>query len=240
MNNNNKEKNMSNVYKMFLLASFALAFTACGQFQGDRGDQGQQGSPGKDAPVPAVPAVTTEQQDVNRLIGDENEYRAGLGQAPLTQGLSCTLYTTTGGDRIQATIPGHNTLTGITQVATFLLNKPINQSNTSVANKLSLLPVALQALYTTNYLMRCQGAIVVRDSGYVKFDLSSDDGSLLFVDGSLLVDNDNAHAATTVSKQKYMRRGVHSFRLDFSQGSGNEQLILKANNTLIDPIYLVH
>lgn len=226
-----------------VLLSLAL-LSACGRgFNGKDGSDGAQGPAGPTGP--AAPVVTlpvdSVAQDVQNLLNDENDYREGLGQTALTSGLSCTLYTITGGDRIQASIAGHNTLTGITQVATFLFKGQFNQPDSPVSQTLNVLPAPLRPLYTNMILLRCQGQIVVRESDYIPFELTSDDGSVLYIDGAKVIDNDNAHGATLVSGMKYLRRGVHTFRLDFAQsGGGNQALVLTSGGSQIDPMYLAH
>lgn len=190
-------------------------------------------------PTP-TPAITME-EDIASLVADENAYRLGLGQTLLSEGLSCTLYTVTGGERIQATSGTHLTLTGISQVATWLFKGMFNQADESVNTGLNIMPNALQAMYTNMFLVRCQGSIVITSTGYYQFDLASDDGSVFYLDGSKVVDNDNNHGVTNVTGSKYMRRGVHTFRLDFAQtGGGNQALILMMNGTLLDPVMYVH
>ena len=189
--------------------------------------------------VPA-PAETFE-QDVANLVADENDYRTGLGQTALSSGLACTLYTTTGGDRIQASIAGHNTLTGLSQVATYLYKGPFNQPDSPISDGMNVLPEALRSLYKNMYLLRCQGQVVVTATGYYGFELSSDDGSLLYIDGAKVIDNDNNHGNTTVVGQKYLRRGVHTFRLDYAQtGGGNQSLILTSGGSTINPALYFH
>lgn len=195
--------------------------------------------------VPAVPPVVTPvdpvASDISALIADENAYRLGLGQSILSSGLSCVLYTTTGGDRIQSSIVGHNTLTGLSQVAAFLLTTEINQPDSPISVGMGVLPLYLRSIYQNMYLLRCQGQIVVRESGYVQFDLTSDDASLLYIDGAKVIDSDNNHGSVLVSGSKYLRRGVHVFRLDYAQaGGGGQSLILKANGEIIHPMFLFH
>lgn len=196
-------------------------------------------TPGPTVYLPAPVASLSE--DILNLVSAENDYREGLGQTLLANGLSCTLYTTTGGDRIQGSIAGHNTLTGLSQVASFTYKGIFNQPDSNVNTFLNVLPAPIQPLYLNNYMLRCQGQLVVTTTGYYTFDLTSDDGSLLYVDGGKLIDNDNNHGSTLVSAQKYLRRGVHAFRLDYAQtGAGNMSLILTANGSFIDPMYLFH
>lgn len=209
----------------------ALLLTAC---QGKKGDMGPQG-PSAPQPVPVV------EDEVQKLINEENEYRLGLGQTALSSGLACTLYTITGGQRIQASIPGYNTLTGLTSVGTFLLKSPFNQPNGPISDGLSVLPNPLKTIYKNMYMLRCSGYIVVTKSDYYLFDLTSDDASLLYINGSKVIDNDNNHGAVNVSGMRYLRKGVHSFKLEYAQaGGGNQALVLKVDGSLLDPKYMVH
>jgi PA14 domain len=226
---------MKNAYAhTFLISALLLLTSACAQ----ETQWEQVYVPG---PTVVVPAPVQPLTEIERIVADENEYRLGLGQTALTPGLSCTLYSITGGDRIQASIAGHNTLQGVTQRATFLLKDVINQPNTPISEGNSVLPQALRVLYKNMYLLRCQGQIVVTESAHYTFELTSDDASLLYVDGSKLLDNDNAHGVTNVAGTKYLRRGVHTIRLDYVQsGAGHQALILMANGGLIDPAHYVH
>lgn len=187
-----------------------------------------------------VPAPVTPPTAVQQIIADENAYRLGLGQTQLSSGLTCALSTFVSGDRIQASIAGHNTLAGLTQVATFLLTQPFNQQDANISEGMNVLPVPLRNVYQNLYLLRCSGYLVVTETGYVQFDLRSDDGSVLYVDGAKLIDSDNAHGPVDASGTKYMRRGVHALRLDYSQQGGVEALVLKANGDVIDPGFFVH
>lgn len=228
-----------------ILILLTIVMTACGRteyVQGPPGEAGGKGDPGAvvETPPPVLPT------EIESLLKDENVYRLSLGQTALTQGLSCALFSTTGGDRIQATSGGHTTLQGLSQVATFLLNKVLNQPETPVSDGMNVLPAALRSLYTNAYLLRCQGQLVVTSTDYYTFNLNSDDASVLYLDGAKVIDNDNAHGPTVIIGQRFMRRGVHSFRLDYAQtGGGTQALVLKAgtsDNTagLIQPEYLFH
>lgn len=220
---------------MFVVAMVGYLITGCGPLRGEKGNSGDDGMSIHPAPI------SSEDSDIASVLADENEYRLGLGQTQLSSGLSCTLYSITGGDRIQAFIAGHNTLTGISQVATFLFKGVFDQADSPVSQTLNVLPIALRPLYTNMYLLRCQGQIAIRNTDYYQFDLTSDDGSVLYLDGSKLVDNDNNHGAVLVSGSKYLRRGVHTFRLDYAQsGGGNQALQLKVGGNNIDPKYYAH
>lgn len=204
-------------------------FVSCGK-------DGSNGSNGittvVNVPAPAAEA-TPEQQDISNIIEDENDYRLGLGQTQLSEGLSCQLYTYSAGDRIQASIADHNTLQSLASVGTFLLKKEFNQAQSSVNEGMNILPTSMKNTYKTMYMVRCQGQVVITESDYHQFDLTSDDASVLYIDGAKVIDNDNAHGTTLKTASKFLRRGVHSFRVDYAQQGGEQSLILNMNSELL-------
>lgn len=225
-----------------ILIPMSIAFLACAK-QGEMGVQGSSGPQGPSAPIATPtpsPVVDAVQVDISSILADENTYRTGLGQTSLSNGLSCTLYTFTSGDRIQATAGGHTTLTGYVQVASFTYSGVFNQPDAPATDGLNALPSPLRSVYKTNYMLRCQGYIVVTSTAYYSFELTSDDASLLYIDGAKVIDNDNGHSATTVTGSMYLRRAVHSFRLDYAQLSGNESLVLTSGGVLVDGKYYAH
>ena len=175
------------------------------------------------------------QADIDAIVSYKSKARVLQGQNPLTKKLMCQLFTTTGGDRIQATKGGHNTLQGLTSVGYFEYSGPFNQPDSSTNDGMNVLPEPFKSMYKNGYLLRCQGQIVVTESNYYDFELGSDDGSVLYIAGSKLIDNDNNHGHTVLSAPKFLERGVHAFRLDYAQTSGgNQSLVLKVNDQSID------
>lgn len=245
--------------KNLILVLILLAFTGCGGWSSVE----RVPTPGPtvtvNVPVPGptvtatpdpLPTLTPDQVEaatIQSLTDSENAYREGLGQTALTGGLSCTLYTITGGQYINSTsITGASqspVLTGVSQVATFLLNTAVNQPDGPASDGLNVLPAALKAnpAYQNLIKLICQGDLVVTTTGYYNFDIVSDDGSVVYVDGGRLIDNDGNHGATEKQGSKYLREGVHQFRFDFAQtGAGNQALVIKANGVLILPQYFLH
>ncbi|MFN5428586.1 MAG: alpha-L-fucosidase, partial [Bacteroidota bacterium] len=83
---------------------------------------------------------------------------------------------------------------------------------------------------------------VEKTSGY-EFFTSSDDGSLLFIDGKEVVNNDGNHGAEEKSGRCILEKGYHSFRLQyFDSGGGNELKVsyqpFGENKRLIDAAVL--
>lgn len=173
--------------------------------------------------------VVTRDLNVEELVKIENDYRVTIGQLPLTKGLSCSLYTVPNGS---AGITG----TTLTHQVNFTLLDTFNQPDGSVNDGLSILPSAFRSMYTSWYVVRCTGKLVVTVTDYYKFDLRSDDGSMLYIGGSLLINNDGNHAPTTKSGVKLLRQGVNDFRLDYMQGPGGSQaLVLHMDNIVVKP-----
>ena len=57
------------------------------------------------------------------------------------------------------------------------------------------------------------GYVDVPEDGLWEFALRSDDGSVLYIDNSLTVNNDGSHSDYTATGQIALRKGLHSFRL---------------------------
>lgn len=229
--------------KMIIAIALSLPLlVSCGKGKnGDNGIAGVDGKPGTSyipEPTPEEPEIDADQLDIDNLVAFKNEFRAVNGQNPLVKGLMCQLFTFTGGDRIQASIGGHNTLQTLKSVGHFEYSGAFNQPESPIGDGMNVLPEPFRTMYKNLYLIRCQGQLVVQESAYYKFDLNSDDASLLYIGGSLLIDNDNNHAPTLVSRVKLLERGIYSFRLDYAQsGGGSQALQLKVNDQSIDSKY---
>jgi PA14 domain-containing protein len=78
------------------------------------------------------------------------------------------------------------------------------------------------------------GFLHVPTDGTFTFTLTSDDGSLLFIDGSLVVDNGGPHGPVTVSGSAVLTEGTHSFEVQFFEccgGPSGVDLLLPAGVT---------
>ncbi len=74
----------------------------------------------------------------------------------------------------------------------------------------------------TNFGVRLQGMINIPQAGAVAFTSSSDDGTRLFVDGTLVVTDDGPHGVQNHSNTINLSAGLHDIRLDFAQGGGGD------------------
>ena len=67
-----------------------------------------------------------------------------------------------------------------------------------------------------------EGSIYVPVAGEYGFRLESDDGSKLYLDGALVVDNDGVHAMNEMAGAVTLRQGDHRLRLSYFQGPATE------------------
>ena len=73
------------------------------------------------------------------------------------------------------------------------------------------------------------GRIAVARSGTYRFSLTSDDGSMLIIDGRTVIDNDGTHAPQTKKGSIDLTAGVHDIRVQYFQGPAHEiALVLEA------------
>lgn len=219
-----------------------LALSACGQ----KGDKGDTGAPGQDAPIVVTPPPPADpiQDEIDELISQKNEDRAILAQAPLTNGLSCVVQQVASGQCLSTSSPGCSGL-GVVMTGpsyTYLYKGSFTQPDSAGSDPILLLPTALRSTFAgKNFRIVCTGQIVVLDSGYYDFSLNSDDGSILTINGSQVVNNDANHGMTLKTGSALLYRGVQSFSLQYAQtGSGNFGLVLQSGGASIDPRYYFH
>lgn len=231
-------------YMMLAMMVAAMGLTACGQ-QGNKGDTGAPGPTGPAAPVTPTPVVDEVQEDIDAMIAQKNADRAILAQAPLTNGLSCTVQKVSGGQCLRSDSGGGCASAVITTTGTtytYLYKGSFNQANSVGADPILLLPTQLRPVFQgQNFKIVCSGQIVVRESNYYDFSLDSDDGSLLYVNGSQVINNDANHGMTLKSGTALLYRGVQAFQVQYAQtGGGNYGLVLQAGGASIDPKYYFH
>jgi len=77
------------------------------------------------------------------------------------------------------------------------------------------------------FALMFSGYLDVEEAGTYTFQTTSDDGSRLFVDGKLVVDNDGIHAPVTKSGQVRLRAGMRKINVVYFEGGGGEALSVK-------------
>jgi hypothetical protein len=237
--------------KRILMALLAL-LVGCAGPKGDIGALGPQGPQGPQGPGYTPPTVDSAQADIDSVLKEENDYRTSLGQSILSEGLSCSVQQVVSGQCLSAAsvAVGCNagnviSTTGTTNYA-YLYKGLFNQPDTAAPSVNGLLPTGLQSLFTNvNYVIKCNGYMVVTETNYYDFSLNSDDGSILTITGggpvNLSINNDNNHGMTVKTGSAILRRGVRAFNLQYAQtGGGNFGLILLANGSPIQGKYYAH
>ena len=69
-----------------------------------------------------------------------------------------------------------------------------------------------------DFAIRFRGALAIDTPGLYKFGLYADDGAKLYINGTLVVDNDGIHAAKGESGSIMLSTGVHPVEIHYFQG----------------------
>ncbi|CAE7843573.1 unnamed protein product, partial [Symbiodinium microadriaticum] len=78
------------------------------------------------------------------------------------------------------------------------------------------------------FCMRCTGQLVTKKEGNYKFFLSSDDGSLMWLNGEKVVDNDGCHGEIELgSSEKFLLPGAHDLTVHMCERGGGENLKMR-------------
>ncbi len=77
---------------------------------------------------------------------------------------------------------------------------------------------------TSNFALQFNGYINIATAGTYTFYTSSDDGSNLYLDGTLLVNNDGLHATQEASGTVTLTAGSHPIRVNYFQQGGGQSL----------------
>lgn len=78
-----------------------------------------------------------------------------------------------------------------------------------------------------NFIIHASGFITVKSNTNLVFRLVSDDGSRLFVDDKLVVDNGGNHGLDPRDGELILKAGKHPFRVEYFQGGGGKGLSLQ-------------
>ncbi len=75
-----------------------------------------------------------------------------------------------------------------------------------------------------NFALLSEGYIEIKEDGIYDMRLWSDDGSLLYINGKQIIDNDGYHGTEMKEGRVGLKKGHHPFRLEFFQGGGGKML----------------
>jgi hypothetical protein len=69
-----------------------------------------------------------------------------------------------------------------------------------------------------------QGCLFIRQAGLYRFSIVSDDGSWIYVDSNLLVDNGEVHPQRSRGKEIFLERGNHEIEIKYFDAGGRAQV----------------
>ena len=75
-----------------------------------------------------------------------------------------------------------------------------------------------------NYSIEWEGYLFIEEAAVYEFTTASDDGSVIFVDDMLVVDNGGFHSLKEVSGEIFLLPGFHSIWVRYCQGEGADIL----------------
>jgi alpha-L-fucosidase len=75
-----------------------------------------------------------------------------------------------------------------------------------------------------HYAIVYNGYIKIPEEAVYTFYLNSDDGTILYIDGKLLIDNDGIHSGLEKSSSTALAKGSHEIKVKYLQGSGDSSL----------------
>ena len=75
-----------------------------------------------------------------------------------------------------------------------------------------------------NFGLRFEGCLEALADGYYTLSTTSSDGSRLYVNDQLVVDNDSQHSSQTISNQIFLTQGLHAVRVDYFDATSDESL----------------
>ncbi len=78
------------------------------------------------------------------------------------------------------------------------------------------------------------GYIKIPADGLYTFQLESNDGAVLYIDGELVIDNDGGHPAQTLLAKMALKKGFHTIKLDYFQMGRAKNLTVKWKSDNID------
>jgi hypothetical protein len=77
-----------------------------------------------------------------------------------------------------------------------------------------------------NFALLFNSFIQIDDEGEYEFSISSNDGSKLYIDDEMLVDNDQEHGPRQLSGAIHLAKGKHKIRVEYFQSGGSKTLQL--------------
>ena len=103
------------------------------------------------------------------------------------------------------------------------LPKNLNKKTPSLVGTVRKIDLDV-AKSNTDFVLIFDGFIKINKTGVYTFYLSSDDGSKLFIDRKMLIDNNGVHGTIEKSGQIALAEGFYPLRINYFQGIGGKNL----------------
>jgi glucose/arabinose dehydrogenase len=139
-------------------------------------------------------------------------YTANYTPATTTSGLKAEFFDYTSGLSVLPDLSGR--VADVIRTDTL-----INYASTSAAW------TGLDARFADTFASRHTGFVRVDTAGSYTFYLNSDDGSKLWLDGELIINNDGLHSMRELSATRTLSAGYHSLRVEFFENGGGAGLV---------------
>ena len=110
-------------------------------------------------------------------------------------------------------------VSGVAVAASGVIDRVVFARTTSVWEGM---PDDLTNCYAAVY----DGALRIRDAGRYTLTLNSDDGSRLWLDGRMIIDNDGAHSMCSKSVSLPLCEGLHDLKIEYFENAGEAGLEL--------------
>jgi cytochrome c len=81
--------------------------------------------------------------------------------------------------------------------------------------------------YKDNFAALATGYLYLEKDDNLVLQLSSDDGSRIYIDGKMLIDNDGPHGMDPKETEIALRKGFHPVQIEYFQGGGGRGITLK-------------
>lgn len=113
----------------------------------------------------------------------------------------------------------------INEIKKAIPSKP-NYSGT-VANVHFISDSAFGSNFKDYFYLQAKGYLQINKKGLYIFRTVSDDGSLLYIDGKLVVDNNGAHGLVVKKGSLLLNKGMHTIELQYANNGGDKALSLQ-------------
>jgi alpha-L-rhamnosidase len=77
-----------------------------------------------------------------------------------------------------------------------------------------------------SFALQFASFVQIDKEGEYTFYIASNDGSKLYVDGNLLIDNGGEHGTKELSNSLFLKKGRHALKADYFQSGGNKSLMV--------------